>query len=65
MQDIPDAPWIREAERFGMPESEALICPCCGKEAENFFLDSNDDIIGCDECIRMVDAFEWHEKGDI
>lgn len=65
MDQIPDAPWIRDAERYGVPEVDELICPVCGKEAESFFIDSNNDIIGCDECIRMVDAYEWYEsKGE-
>lgn len=64
---IPDAPWIRDAETNGYPAGDdaELICPCCGKEAESYYLDNEDNIIGCDECVRCVDAFEWRcEHGD-
>lgn len=33
-QDIPDAPWIREAERYGMPEDEP---------ESGFYLDGPDE----------------------
>lgn len=56
MQDLPDAPWIREAERFGGPEPPAMICPMCGEETDYYYLDTNGDIIGCEYCVRKVDA---------
>lgn len=61
MMQIPDAPWIRDAELNGYPsaDDDNTDCPCCGKEAEIYYLDKDDNIIGCDECIRFVDAFEW------
>ena len=67
---IPDAPWIRDAELNGYPAGEdvELLCPCCGKEAESYYLDSDDNIIGCEECIRCVDACEWygdHKEDDL
>ena len=67
MQQIPDAPWIRDAEMNGLPADDPVECPVCGRECEEFFLDEGDDIIGCDKCIRSVDAFDWwvqwHDDG--
>ena len=61
MMSIPDAPWIRDAEMYGVPEAEEVKCPICGKRTENFVLDRFDNILGCDECLRTVDAWEWTE----
>ena len=67
---IPDAPWIRDAEINGyqVGDDVELYCPCCGKEAVSYYLDSDDNILGCDECIRWVDAYEWyaeHKEDDL
>lgn len=59
MIDIPDAPWIRDAEKNGMPEDPAPICPCCGEETDRYYLDRDGDIIGCEYCIRSVDAYKY------
>lgn len=51
MYDLPDAPWIRDAEQNGMPEPDSYVCPICGAEnPERFFLQS-EDIVGCSDCI--------------
>lgn len=56
---IPDAPWIREAELHGEPEEPAPICPCCGEECDTYYADSRGDIIGCDNCVRKLDAYKF------
>lgn len=64
MIDLPDAPWIRDAERFGVPEpvDDVVECPICGKECETIYLDTDGDAFGCDVCVKKVDAYEWKEK---
>ena len=63
MQNLPDAPWIRDAEINGVPDSPEIRCPYCGKEAESFFKDKKTgEIIGCNECIEMVDAYDEYER---
>lgn len=61
MPQIPDAPWIRDAEMYGYPENEVPdpVCPCCGyQEPEQIYL-MDGDAIGCDHCIKFVDAWDW------
>ena len=65
MQDLPDAPWIREAEMNGMPpydDGTEPVCPICGRECETIYTDLSDTEIGCDKCIRTVDAYEWAQQ---
>ena len=61
MYDLPDAPWIRDAEMNGMPSDETPVCPVCGAETDTYYLDEYGDVIGCDCCIRAVDAWD-HQK---
>lgn len=35
------------------------ICPVCGAECEKIIYSTQGDIVGCDECIKEVDAWEW------
>ena len=35
------------------------ICPVCCEPAEEIFLDYNNEVCGCDKCIRSRDAFEY------
>lgn len=34
-------------------------CPVCGEETDTFFRNKYFDIIGCDECLKTVDAWDW------
>lgn len=38
------------------------VCPVCHQECEEIFFDINDDVCGCDNCIRSRDAWEWMWK---
>lgn len=62
MATIPDAPWIREAERFGMPPYDVPQCPCCGHECNSIFLDQNREPFGCEFCVKEEDSYEWQEQ---
>ena len=61
MEQLPDAPWIREAENLGMPPYDDfdVYCPVCGRECEELYLDEDDEVVGCDRCITSVDAYDW------
>ena len=42
------------------PEPEPNpICPICGWECETYYFNTNNEIIGCDNCIASEDAYEW------
>ena len=59
---IPDAPWIREAERDGYPSPEPVYCPVCGEECETIYADMNGTVFACDRCLLEQDAGEWAEE---
>lgn len=62
MAQIPDAPWIRQAEMYGVDEGPTILCPCCGEEAEDFIVDENHTVVGCNHCTRSMDPWDWFER---
>ena len=62
MQDVPDAPWIRDAERNGVPECDAVRCPICGMECDTIYLIDGVTPVGCENCIETKDAYEWADE---
>ena len=62
MERIPDADWIRETEMTGMPSPEPVHCPVCGGEIETIYTDKDGDVIGCDNCIKPHDIWDWMDK---
>lgn len=62
MMEVADAPWIREAETYGLPEAEEIqySCPVCGaEEPEDFLFDKDGEVIGCSCCCHFRDAYEY------
>lgn len=51
-------PIITWTERYGPPDIPWPRCPVCGEETDTFYRDREFDIIGCDNCIHSVDAWE-------
>ena len=62
MSQIPDAPWIREAEQDGYPPWDAVKCPICGEECETIFRDISGNVVGCEQCLTKQDSYEWAEE---
>ena len=62
MEQIPDAPWIRDAELNGVPSAEPVECPECGEECEEIYLDPSGYCCGCNRCLRAVDAWDWFSE---
>ena len=62
MEQIPDAPYIRDAEQNGYPSWEPVYCPVCGEECETIYLDQSRNVCGCDKCMKTQDAGEWLEE---
>lgn len=67
MYNIPDHPVIRNMERTGYPdgrEPRLPKCPVCEAETDTFYRNKDLDIVGCDECVCTVDAWDYtDEKG--
>ena len=60
MDRLPDAPWIQEAERLGMPADDKIECPECGEVCREVYMSrENDTVYGCERCIKRVDSWEW------
>lgn len=60
MEQLPDAPYIQEAERYGLPPyDEPPKCPCCGENANTIYMDQYGNVFACDMCLREQDAYDW------
>lgn len=60
MEQLPDAPWIRDAELNGVPEDPPVICPVCGAECEEIYETREyGEVLGCDKCILIREAYDW------
>ena len=40
---------------------EMPICPVCGDETNDFYVSDN-EIVGCPQCVKLTDAWEWTEE---
>lgn len=40
------------------PEYQVPHCPVCGSECDTFFRDMEGNIVGCDECVDQLDAWD-------
>lgn len=61
MHDLPDHPVIRNLERTGYPDGKEPTyprCPVCGEECDTIYKNADLDIVGCDNCVATVDAWE-------
>lgn len=60
---IQDHPDIRAAERMGFGKfSSNPICPVCGAECETLYKDKWGDVIGCEDCVTAVEAWEENDE---
>ena len=57
-------PDITKALRTGYPydEPECPCCPMCGAETDTFLKNEEGEIVGCEECIYRVDAWDEMER---
>ena len=63
MKSIADAPDIRRTEATGWPvEARWPVCPVCGAEGCGvFYRDGAGEILGCEDCVAELDAWELSE----
>ena len=60
--DIPDHPIVRSLMSTGYPdgnEPTEYRCPFCGEECNFYYVDSQDVVVGCENCIRATDPEDW------
>lgn len=63
MYSVPDNYIISNTEWSGYadgmaPEERAPSCPVCRSECETVYKGKNFEIVGCDVCLKPVDAVE-------
>ena len=60
---IKDAPYVVDAERYGMPHPEPVFCRLCGKQCREIYVSTLDnEPVGCDRCLDVFDAEEWEGR---
>lgn len=40
------------------PEPVEYRCPVCGEECESIYRNAQGEIVGCDNCVETLDAWE-------
>lgn len=59
MKQLEDAPDIARTRRDGYPIAPHYpYCPICGEACDRVYKNENGDIVGCDECLTELDAWE-------
>lgn len=61
MKELPEYPIIQNYQLYGNPYGEEDIvirCPICGEEAELFYRYLDNEIVGCENCIREIDSWK-------
>lgn len=53
--------WGHQDNPFPPDEPDYPICPVCGEECERIYKKGN-EVVGCDNCIVEVNAWEWKEE---
>ncbi len=46
------------------PEEKTPICTVCGWECETVVKNLNGEVIGCNNCLEIEDAYFWMEECD-
>lgn len=61
---LPDDPIVRNMERTGFPdgkEPEEPRCPVCGALCETIYAFKDFEVVGCDICLTVKDAYDVPE----
>lgn len=62
MAQIPDAPWIQDAERNGIEghDGPPPKCPICGSTTcDQIYLNKYSEEVGCEDCLTRMDVWDW------
>lgn len=66
---IGDDPRILRTMATGYPDGEPEYphCPLCGEECGSIYKDGNGDILGCEQCVSVKNAWDvdqcFRERG--
>ena len=41
------------------PDLEPVCCPICEEECEEVYINRAGDVVGCDNCMSTLEAYEW------
>lgn len=64
LYEVPDHPTIRNLELSGYPDGKVPkepICPICGSGCEVIYRDREREIVGCENCVKEIDAWDVPE----
>lgn len=61
MNRLSDHPAIHQAELEGVPEYIGPHCPVCGAVCEQVYCNNDDEVFGCDVCVKTMDAWDVDE----
>lgn len=50
--------------RFDPPDVGDYCCPVCGNECMMLYKTYDGEIVGCDECLHEIYAFEYFEEDE-
>lgn len=43
-------------------DGEAPSCPICYRETDTLYRNQDHDIVGCDNCLKAIDAWDWQAE---
>jgi len=55
MERIPE----RRLDPPAEPDPIEPRCPICGASCDTFHVNKDHEIVGCEECLSAVDAWDW------
>lgn len=63
LPNIPDHPDIRRClcSGYAHPLKSTPTCPVCGEEVDTYLKNREGEIVGCENCVSGVDAWEEGE----
>ena len=67
MPFIPDHPVVSNLMRTGLPDNQETRwprCPICGAETDTFYRNRDREVVGCEDCLCTVDAWDYEEEWD-
>lgn len=47
------------------PEDPMPVCPECGEECDTLYRDRTGQIVGCENCIDTLDAYDYFDDMEV